>query len=86
MLNCSNEAENTRIGIAGGTLLCESEAVGHRRPRYPDPDSGTLDRFDNCAELAAFVIQEAINVRGQSTWEISGKIHCSRMVTYERHD
>ena len=60
MQNFPNEtADHTKTRTAGnviaGTSICETEAVDHRRSRYPDQDSNALDRTDDCAAVAAFI-------------------------------
>ena len=53
----ANEAANdSQVGTAGSTVLCETEAFDHRRPRHQDRDSDALDRLHNGSPMAAFSV------------------------------
>ena len=46
-------ADDPEAGVATCTLLCETEAINSRRPRYPNPDSDTLERPNDRSPMAA---------------------------------
>ena len=66
MQSCANEtADDSEVRTAGSTILGKTEAIDHRTPRYPDPDSDTLDRFNDGSPMVALCPQKTASVRGQ---------------------
>ena len=82
MQACSNEAvDDSRVRTAGSSVFGESEAIDHRKSRYQDPDSDSLDRVCDGSPIAALCPQKTASVRGQQNWKKTGPIHCRRMAT-----
>ena len=71
--------DDSQAGVSGSFSFFQFEATYHRRPRYSDADSDTLNQLYDCAAVAIFIIQEVKSVLGQSSWWNSGSIYCRLM-------
>ena len=84
MQKCQKKAaDNPKVPVEGNTLICETEAIDHRRSGH---QSYTMDRLNDGVELATLITQESKSVSGCSRRGSTGSFHCGRMETCKVHD